>query len=50
MFAELYKNNGDLKHSNLIYFKAIKVPFKTLEELTNIWSSWVEMHIQLKNY
>ena len=50
MFAELYRNNGDYKNANLIYHKASKVTFRLAEEQTNLWASWVEMHLKDKNY
>ena len=50
-FAHFYeKNDSDLENSNHIFHKASQLPFKTIDELANIYCSWAEMHIRHKNY
>eukprot|EP01016_Furgasonia_blochmanni_P011837 TRINITY_DN1551_c0_g1_i6.p1 TRINITY_DN1551_c0_g1~~TRINITY_DN1551_c0_g1_i6.p1 ORF type:complete len:395 (-),score=96.02 TRINITY_DN1551_c0_g1_i6:467-1651(-) len=46
MFADYYTKHGDLRNANLIYHKATKINFKTVEELTNVWSAWIEMLVE----
>lgn len=42
-FAGYYQRYGDLKNANLVFHKASMVPYKSNEDLTIIWTGWVEM-------
>ena len=49
-FAKFYEEHDDLKNSNEIYKRAIKIHFKTIDELASIYWNWSEMHVRHKNY
>ena len=44
--ARFYENHGDLENARSIMSKATEVEFKTVDELSNIWCAWGEMHIR----
>ena len=49
-FANFYEQNDGLKNANEIFKRAIKVTFKSMDELASIYCAWAEMHFRNKNY
>jgi pre-mRNA-splicing factor SYF1 len=45
MFANVYIKHGDMENANQVYHKATQINFKTLEELSKVWASWIEVHL-----
>ncbi|EAS27996.2 pre-mRNA-splicing factor syf1 [Coccidioides immitis RS] len=49
-FAKFYEKGGDLATARIIFDKAVKVPFKSVEELAEIWCEWAEMELRNENF
>jgi pre-mRNA-splicing factor SYF1 len=49
-FAKFYENGGDLATARTIFDKATKVPFKSVNELADIWIEWAEMELRHENF
>ncbi|CAN6603114.1 pre-mRNA-splicing factor Syf1p [Trichomonascus vanleenenianus] len=45
-YARFYKTHGDMKAARIILDKAIKVPFKDVDELADVWIAWSEMELE----
>lgn len=43
-------NEPDLDQARKIFEKAVKVPFKTVDELAEVWCEWAEMELRNENY
>ncbi|CAN9309237.1 unnamed protein product [Alternaria alternata] len=46
----LYESGGDLKNARVIMEKAVKVPFKSVSELAEMWCEWAEMELRNENF
>ncbi|KGB78042.1 pre-mRNA-splicing factor SYF1 [Cryptococcus deuterogattii 99/473] len=44
------KNEPDLKQARKIFERAVKVPFKAVDELAEVWCEWAEMELRNENY
>ncbi|KAF2672213.1 pre-mRNA-splicing factor syf1 [Microthyrium microscopicum] len=49
-YAKVYENGGDLRTARVIMEKAVKVPFKTVNELAEMWCAWAEMELRNDNF
>ncbi|KAA8911605.1 hypothetical protein TRICI_003763 [Trichomonascus ciferrii] len=49
-FAKFYENGDDLGTARTIFDKATKVPFKSVEELADVWIEWAEMELRHENF
>jgi len=49
-FAQWYEEENDLESARSVYKKAVKVPFKRVDELAEVWCQWAEMEIRHDNY
>ncbi|KAJ1439699.1 pre-mRNA-splicing factor SYF1 [Ochromonadaceae sp. CCMP2298] len=49
-FARFYEQHGDAENARTILRKATEVPYKTLDELANVWCAWGEMEMRLETY
>ncbi|XP_065918405.1 pre-mRNA-splicing factor SYF1-like isoform X2 [Dysidea avara] len=49
-FAKFYENNGQLTEARVILEKAVKVPFRTVDDLATVWCQFSEMEIRHENY
>jgi pre-mRNA-splicing factor SYF1 len=49
-YAKFYENAGDLRTANIIMEKAVKVPFKSVAELAEMWCEWAEMELRNENF
>jgi hypothetical protein len=45
-FAKFYEENRNLESARTIFVKGTKVPFKTIDELADIWCEYVEMEVR----
>ncbi len=45
-FAKFYEKHDQLPESRIIFEKATKVEFKTVEDLVAVWSEYAEMEIR----
>ncbi|MCJ1367503.1 pre-mRNA-splicing factor syf1 [Acarospora aff. strigata] len=49
-YAKFYEVAGDLRTSRVIMEKAVKVPFKSVAELAEMWCEWAEMELRNENF
>ncbi|WFD34574.1 pre-mRNA-splicing factor syf1 [Malassezia cuniculi] len=54
-FAQFYENGGsagkpDVASARTVFEKAVKAPFRKVDDLAEVWCSWAEMEIRLGNY
>ncbi|CCC67774.1 hypothetical protein NCAS_0A12160 [Naumovozyma castellii] len=47
-YAQIYWDAGNYDVAREIYDRALKVPFPFLDDLTNIWTEWVEKELDLE--
>ena len=45
-FAKFYEQFDDLENACRVFEKAVKVEFKSVEELATVWCEWIEMYIR----
>ncbi len=48
-YAKFYEAGGDLRNARVIIEKAVKVPYKTPDELAKMWIEWAEMELRNDN-
>jgi pre-mRNA-splicing factor SYF1 len=49
-YAKFYENGRDLATARIIFDKATKVPFKSVNELTEVWIEWAEMELRIGDF
>ncbi|KAG9997816.1 TPR-like protein, partial [Aureobasidium melanogenum] len=49
-YAKFYEERGDLRNARVIMEKAVKVPFKSVNELAEMWVEWAEMELRNENF
>ncbi|KAI5212238.1 pre-mRNA-splicing factor syf1, partial [Aureobasidium subglaciale] len=49
-YAKFYEERGDLRNARVIMEKAVKVPFKSVNELAEMWVEWAEMELRNDNF
>ena len=49
-YAKLYEEGGDLRTARIIMDKAVKVNFRTVAELAEMWCEWAEMELRNENF
>jgi pre-mRNA-splicing factor SYF1 len=49
-FAKFYEKSGDLDSARTVFQRAVKVNFKSVEELANVWCGWGEMEMRHEEY
>ena len=49
-YAKFYEEGGDLRNARIITEKAVKVPFKSVAELAEMWCGWAEMELRNENF
>lgn len=45
-----HRNAADINAARKIFEKAIRVPYKTIDELAEVWCEWAEMELRGENY
>ena len=49
-YAKFYESGGDLRNARIIMEKAVKVPFKSVADLAEMWCEWAEMELRNENF
>ena len=49
-YAKFYEERGDLRSARIILEKAVKVPFKSVAELAEMWCEWAETELRNENF
>jgi pre-mRNA-splicing factor SYF1 len=49
-YAKFYEERGDLRNARVIMEKAVKVPFRSVNELAEMWVEWAEMELRNENF
>ena len=49
-YASFYEKGGDMNTARIIMEKAVKVPFKSVAELAEMWCAWAEMELRNENF
>ena len=49
-YAKFYEDGGDMRTARIITEKAVKVPFKSVAELADMWCGWAEMELRNDNF
>ena len=49
-YAKFYEERGDIRNARVIMEKSVKVPFKSVAELAEMWCSWAEMELRNENF
>jgi pre-mRNA-splicing factor SYF1 len=49
-YAKLYEEGGDLATARIIMEKAVKVPYKSVNELAEMWLAWAEMELRNEQF
>ncbi len=49
-YAKFYENGGDLQNARIICEKGVKVPFKSVAELAEMWCGWAELELRNENF
>jgi pre-mRNA-splicing factor SYF1 len=49
-YARFYEQAGDIRNARVILEKAVKVPFKSVAELADMWIEWAEMELRNQNF
>ena len=49
-YAKFYEERGDLQNARAIMEKAVKVTFKSVAELAEMWCEWAEMELRNENF
>lgn len=45
-YAKFYEKGRDIRTARIIFDKAVKVPFKSVSELSDVWTEWAEMEMR----
>ena len=49
-YAKLYEEGGDIATARIILDKAVKVPYKSVNELAETWVGWAELELRNENF
>lgn len=49
-WANFYESKKDIESCREVFSRAVKVEFKNIDELANIWCGWAEMEMRFENY
>lgn len=49
-YARFYEDGGDIRNARIIMEKAVKVPYKSVSELAEMWTEWAEMELRNENF
>ncbi|XP_048776808.1 pre-mRNA-splicing factor SYF1-like isoform X1 [Ostrea edulis] len=48
-FAKFYEKAGQIEDARIIFDKAVRVPYKHVDDLASVWCEWSEMEIRHDN-
>lgn len=49
-YAKFYEKHGDIRQARMIMEKAVRVPFKSVQELAEMWVEWAELELRNDNF
>jgi len=49
-FAKFYESQDDLEKANKVFFEGTQIHFRSIDQITDIWCEWAEMHLRCNNY
>lgn len=49
-YAKFYDQAGDIRNARVIMEKGVKVPFRSVAELADMWIEWAEMELRNENF
>eukprot|EP01062_Namystynia_karyoxenos_P073357 TRINITY_DN70159_c0_g1_i1.p1 TRINITY_DN70159_c0_g1~~TRINITY_DN70159_c0_g1_i1.p1 ORF type:complete len:872 (+),score=339.11 TRINITY_DN70159_c0_g1_i1:95-2710(+) len=49
-FAKWYEGKGDARSARLIFERAVREPFRTVDDLAAVWCEYAEMEVRHKKY
>ncbi|XP_065829864.1 pre-mRNA-splicing factor SYF1-like [Oscarella lobularis] len=49
-FAKFYENHDQIAEARVIFEKAVKVPFKVVDDLASVWCEYAEMELRHENF
>jgi len=49
-YAKFYEKHGDIRQARMIMEKAVRVPFKSVQELAEMWIEWAELELRNDNF
>lgn len=49
-YAKFYDEIGLLDKANEVFYRGTQSEFKSIDQITNIWCEWAEMHLSNNNY
>ncbi|XP_065067886.1 pre-mRNA-splicing factor SYF1-like [Rhopilema esculentum] len=49
-FAKFYENHDQIDEARIIFEKAVKVEYRTVDDLASVWCEYAEMEIRKENY
>jgi pre-mRNA-splicing factor SYF1 len=50
IWSRFYEKHGDVGNAKNVFAQAVPVPFKSVDELAEVYCAWVEFEIRQKNY
>jgi len=48
--AKVYEKHGDISQARMIMEKAVRAPFKPVQELAEMWVEWAELELRNDNF
>ena len=48
--AKVYEKHGDIRQARMIMEKAVRAPFKPVQELAEMWVEWAELELRNDNF
>ena len=49
-YAKYNEENNDIGKANEIFHRGTKSEFRSIDQISNIWCEWAEMHLEHHNY
>ena len=49
-FAKFYEIHGDVENARIVFDKAVRVPYSTLDDLATVWCEWGELELRQQNF
>ena len=49
-YAKFYEKHGDIRQARMVMEKAVRVSFKSVQELAEMWVEWAELELRNDNF
>ena len=49
-FAKFYEIHGDVENSRVVFEKAVRVQYSTVDDLATVWCEWGELELRQQNF